>query len=769
MPVVSVVVPFYNVRDYFGDLLESLRRQTHADLDVVLVDDGSTDGSHDLAARCAASDSRFRTVRQANQGAGPARNLGVREARGDFLAFADADDIVPLDAYQRMLERLLESGSDFVTARAGRFSSHGTRASYSQHQAIRAAARRVTIHDVPELGLDRMVWNKLYRSDFWAQHGFEYPAGGLQDYPVSSRAHIAARSVDVMTDWVYYWREREGGESSTTQRFAHLPLVEDRVRSDIDVLDVIRDGAPASLPLVARGFAQVDIPAMVKAVTGVDADHDRAVLELVQRLQSRLGAAASADLTPFHRILAHLVEAGDVDGLVEMNEYAARRGQRAVVVPGVNGRLVEDFPTRGSRSVPEDAFVPTGGTPELEVSIDDAAWREGILHLDLLIRTAVPLGPETAVTLTLEADDTVRELPVERLAWRRPLVGEDLAGIRTSIDVSTLDVDRFHALRVQVAGPHLSHSVLVAAPPLGRGFLPPTGPVAGRPRSLAGLGRFGRGSFGVLVRTPAAVIDSIEAKDAGFVVRGTLGVGRRRPDVSMQVIDPLGGHSERPVHLGRRDRRSRTRPFEALVPFTDVTDPVHDHDSPVSDSHLRRLALSVNGNEVVPRAAPDLPARYVARGARMAMAAHGARGEIELGDVALLPLIDGLTWHDDHTLVVSGRWPGATPLPPHVVLECFETPLSPERVELPVTQGPDGTFRVEVDVADLLHRQLGSPVHYEGRGARPWHLLVPFDDRRRAVVVDRGAVRTFASPRTVDGHRVAWRVVHGEVLHLTIR
>lgn len=770
MPVVSVVVPFYNVVDYFDDLLASLRRQTHAELDVVLVDDGSSDGSRALAEKVAELDPRFRIVEQPNQGAGPARNRGVREASGDYLAFADADDVVHPDAYRRMLDRLLESGSDFVISRAGRFSSHGTRPSVSQHAAIHRPAGRVTIGDVPELGLDRMVWNKVFRREFWDRHGFEYPAGGLQDYPVSSRAHVAANAVDVMTDWLYYWREREGGESSTTQRFTHLPLVADRVRSDIDVLETIERGAPASLPLVARGFAEVDIAAMARAITGEDPGRDRAALALVQELQERLGFAASADLAPYHRILAHLIHSGDTAGLVAMNEHAARRGRRAQVVTTPSGAYVEAFPVRGSANVPEEAFVPTGGTPEFQVSVDDAEWRDGVLHLDLLLRTAVRLGAETAVTLTLEYEQGSLELPVERHAWRRPLVGEDLVGVRTRIDATRLAVGQFGSLQVTVDGPGISHTSRVSAAPLGRGFVVPSAAIPDRPRLLAGMGRFGREGFGVVVRRPPAVVDEVRTTPSGFEVSGWLTTsGLRRPEVALRVPDPLAGDRDHPVRLGRRERRLDRRPFRATVPFDDVVDARLNHDSPVTDRRVQRVRLVVDGKDVVVRTGPDVEARYVAVGNRMAMAAPGPRGQLEVGDVGLLPLLDGASWQDERTLVLSGRWLGPAALPASVVLESFETPMSPDRVELPVQAGLGGDFRVVVDAAELVRRHVEGPLHYDGRGVRPWHVLMPFADRRRALVVHRTALASFAPPRIVDGHRVAWRAIHGDVFHLTIR
>src|SRR5512139_3799743 len=94
-PEISVVVPFYNVEAYLAECLDSLVDQTFDDFEVLLVDDGSPDGSRAIAERYAAADPRLRVVTRPNGGLGAARNTGIREARGRYLTFVDSDDVVP--------------------------------------------------------------------------------------------------------------------------------------------------------------------------------------------------------------------------------------------------------------------------------------------------------------------------------------------------------------------------------------------------------------------------------------------------------------------------------------------------------------------------------------------------------------------------------------------------------------------------------------------------------------------------------------------------
>ncbi|MFC5946427.1 glycosyltransferase family 2 protein, partial [Micromonospora harpali] len=107
-------MPFHNVVSYIEECLTSLAAQTLEDVEFVLVDDGSGDGSDVIAKGFAARDPRFRILRQETRGPGPARNLGIRHARGTYLAFTDSDDVVPEGAYELLVGSLEETGSDIA-------------------------------------------------------------------------------------------------------------------------------------------------------------------------------------------------------------------------------------------------------------------------------------------------------------------------------------------------------------------------------------------------------------------------------------------------------------------------------------------------------------------------------------------------------------------------------------------------------------------------------------------------------------------------------
>src|SRR5690625_2871027 len=126
LPSVSVVIAAYDVADYLPEALASVLAQDGVDLEVVVVDDGSTDATGQIADDVASRDPRVVVVHQPNGGLGAARNTGIARASGDLLAFCDADDVVPPAAYAAMARSLQASGSDVAVGRIHRLLPDGT-------------------------------------------------------------------------------------------------------------------------------------------------------------------------------------------------------------------------------------------------------------------------------------------------------------------------------------------------------------------------------------------------------------------------------------------------------------------------------------------------------------------------------------------------------------------------------------------------------------------------------------------------------------------
>ena len=121
MAKVSVIVPVYNIEVHLKQCLDSIVAQTINDLEIICVDDGSTDTSLQILQKYAAEDSRFRIITQANAGPGAARNAGLKIATGEFLIFLDSDDWFEADFLELMVKRAEETAADVTICRAVEF------------------------------------------------------------------------------------------------------------------------------------------------------------------------------------------------------------------------------------------------------------------------------------------------------------------------------------------------------------------------------------------------------------------------------------------------------------------------------------------------------------------------------------------------------------------------------------------------------------------------------------------------------------------------
>ena len=120
MPKISVIIPVYNVEKYLSECLDSIINQTFKDIEIICIDDGSTDNSHLILEEYVKKDSRIKIVEQKNQGAGASRNKGIECATGEYLHFMDSDDALYQDAYSKIFEILENNNFPNVIRFAGR-------------------------------------------------------------------------------------------------------------------------------------------------------------------------------------------------------------------------------------------------------------------------------------------------------------------------------------------------------------------------------------------------------------------------------------------------------------------------------------------------------------------------------------------------------------------------------------------------------------------------------------------------------------------------
>ncbi|QIM19300.1 glycosyltransferase [Leucobacter coleopterorum] len=219
-PLLSVVVPVYNVAQYFDQCLASVFDQGFApgELEVIVVDDGSTDGSGLIADKWARRHAELQSVRQPNSGLSAARNTGLDLATGTFLTFLDSDDIIPSGAYRRMIDVLRQTGSDFITAAPFRFAGWDRHAKPFARSAdlYHESRRAVTLEQHPEYLRDFAAWNKIYRREFFVESEVRFPEGRIyEEIATSPILYSKAKAFDVFAEAGYFWRMTPGSITQT--------------------------------------------------------------------------------------------------------------------------------------------------------------------------------------------------------------------------------------------------------------------------------------------------------------------------------------------------------------------------------------------------------------------------------------------------------------------------------------------------------------------------------------------------------------------------
>jgi CDP-glycerol glycerophosphotransferase len=383
-PLISVVVPFYNNEDLLEDCLRSVARQTHANLEVVMVDDGSTDGSAEIARRRAESDPRFILIRVPNGGPGFSRNRGIEQTTGEFLAFVDADDMLPSHALEVMLHTLQESGSDFVSGGVERVGPMGVSPSGMHARAIKGRRIGTHISRSPELFWDVSVWNKLFRKSFWDASKLSFPeVRAWEDLQAMTRAHVLAKAVDVIPDTIYYWRERGKGALSITQSRTDIGNLRDRITALSNIDSFLRERASARLLRQHQRKALVnDLWLYVCDLSRTSAEYQSEFVELGRKYLGQVGRRVLAKLPSTHKLAYHLIKAGRLEQLLEFNAWQAEQPIKTTPMVRRHGRVRADLPfwaERRSLKIPDWVYRPYWRELDPFVKIENLEWDESRL------------------------------------------------------------------------------------------------------------------------------------------------------------------------------------------------------------------------------------------------------------------------------------------------------------------------------------------------------------------------------------------------------
>lgn len=170
-PLISIIVPVYNVLPYLCEALDSVLHQTYHHLEIIIVDDGSTDGSGSVCDEYL-SDPRVQVIHQENRGLSVARNTGLDRANGQYIVFLDPDDAFRPEMIEQLLKALMQQSADLAVCGYDTYETDSSLGEGEKTESIHFGAKisfsgRDAIHDLAEGNFPVIVWNKLYPKRIW--------------------------------------------------------------------------------------------------------------------------------------------------------------------------------------------------------------------------------------------------------------------------------------------------------------------------------------------------------------------------------------------------------------------------------------------------------------------------------------------------------------------------------------------------------------------------------------------------------------------------
>lgn len=222
-PTISVVIPVYNGQKYLHRCIDSILNQSYKNLEIILIDDESTDSSGQICDEYAQLDDRIKVIHQKNKGTGPTRAFGVEIARGEYIAFVDNDDYTLPDMYATMLKAIQDNDADVcacqwnyeVETTDGKilhtWDTHGKEQIYGLHESSLEFAHFLYNHGSYLNGMVCSIWNKLFKRQLLLDIRLENGRGEeeeMNDYVYAQNCRVI-----VIPDEFYYWCENKSSVS----------------------------------------------------------------------------------------------------------------------------------------------------------------------------------------------------------------------------------------------------------------------------------------------------------------------------------------------------------------------------------------------------------------------------------------------------------------------------------------------------------------------------------------------------------------------------
>lgn len=208
MKLVSIIMPVYNAQEYVARALESLVGQTYKNIEILAIDDGSTDGSLEIMSGYAAKDKRVKVITQANAGCASVRNIGLAAASGEYIMFCDADDWYNLDMVERMISAIERPGVDFAVCL---FNIDGDPYDRGKMKYLELCNKHPLLPALGAASIESVfIWDKIFKKSVIDRQGVRFPdTGGCEDALFFYEYRLVAGDFYILRERLYNKTMRE--------------------------------------------------------------------------------------------------------------------------------------------------------------------------------------------------------------------------------------------------------------------------------------------------------------------------------------------------------------------------------------------------------------------------------------------------------------------------------------------------------------------------------------------------------------------------------
>lgn len=217
---VSIVIPVYNAQNYLSGCLDSLVKQTLTDIEIICIDDGSTDHSLEILKRYAEKDNRITVIEQKNSGAGAARNVGISCSKGQYIGFVDSDDTVDKEMFSKLYSQAVKDNSDMVINGQVKLSTHKIHYFTDAGTLYLMEEKPFTIRDFPVILNSCFLWNRIFRRNFILGNHFFIPENRkfAEDLLFCTQTSVCAKSISCISEPYYTYNIHQGSLTDTLNK-----------------------------------------------------------------------------------------------------------------------------------------------------------------------------------------------------------------------------------------------------------------------------------------------------------------------------------------------------------------------------------------------------------------------------------------------------------------------------------------------------------------------------------------------------------------------